>query len=195
MTAWIGTENDGLTKFDGTNWTTYNTWNSQLPGDNVRSIAIDGNGAKWVGTVTYNYGGLAKFDGINWIIYNVSNSGLPLYSVTTITIDENSTKWIGTDGMAVFNENGIPVSVKEYIKTENNVKVFPNPVKDHFNIEIPAGMNISYIEIFTIQGNVIKSLKITNNQNSIDMRNLPGGIYIIRLHTDQGVVVKKMVKQ
>ena len=47
-----------------------------LPCNYVTSIAIDGSGNKWIGTV-YWYGGLAKFDGTNWTDYTTSNSGLP----------------------------------------------------------------------------------------------------------------------
>ena len=31
----------GLAKFDGTNWTVYNTSNSDLPDNNIQSTAID----------------------------------------------------------------------------------------------------------------------------------------------------------
>jgi ligand-binding sensor domain-containing protein len=38
---WIGTSN-GLAKFDGINWTVYDTSNSRLPDNSVNTIAIDG---------------------------------------------------------------------------------------------------------------------------------------------------------
>jgi ligand-binding sensor domain-containing protein len=42
---WIGTVNGGLAKFDGVNWTVYNTSNSGLPSNLVPwAIAIDGQG-------------------------------------------------------------------------------------------------------------------------------------------------------
>ena len=41
----------GLAKFDGTTWTVYNTSNSGLPDNYVSSIAIDGSGNKWIGTM------------------------------------------------------------------------------------------------------------------------------------------------
>ncbi len=40
----------GLAKFDGVNWTVYNTSNSGLPDNHVYAIAIDGQGNKWIGT-------------------------------------------------------------------------------------------------------------------------------------------------
>lgn len=48
-TAWIGSSK-GVTKFDGTNWVTYNSANSGLPNNWILSIAIDSNGIKWFGT-------------------------------------------------------------------------------------------------------------------------------------------------
>ncbi len=102
---WIGTNSNGLIKFDGTKWTVYNTSNSGLPNNNVQSISIDGSGNKWIGTSDYydmtehiwvRGGGLAKFDGINWAVYTESNSDLPSNSVQSIAIDGSGNKWIGT---------------------------------------------------------------------------------------------------
>jgi hypothetical protein len=46
-----------IAKFDGVNWTVYNTSNSGLPDNYVLAIAIDGQGNKWIGTL----GGLAVY--------------------------------------------------------------------------------------------------------------------------------------
>jgi hypothetical protein len=56
--TWIGTENNGLVKFDGNNnWVTYNTANSKLPNNKIWKIAIESNQQKiWIGTLG---GGLA----------------------------------------------------------------------------------------------------------------------------------------
>ncbi len=63
---WIGTW-AGLAKFNGTNWTVYNTSNSGLPDDGVLSFAIDGSGNKWIGTykgglAVYNEGGIVSVE-------------------------------------------------------------------------------------------------------------------------------------
>jgi sugar lactone lactonase YvrE len=97
---WIGTWDGGLAKFDGVNWTVYNTSNSGLPDNYVFAIAIDGQGNKWIGTNS----GLVKFDGVNWSLYNTSNSKLPSNFVYAIAIDEQGNKWIGTNrGLTKFD--------------------------------------------------------------------------------------------
>jgi hypothetical protein len=101
---WIGTwRGGGLVKFDGVNWTVYNTSNSGLPYNWVNAIAIDGQGNKWIGTGW----GLAKFDGVNWTVYKTSNSGLPGDWVWAIAIDGQGNKWIGTDGGGLAKFDGV----------------------------------------------------------------------------------------
>ena len=101
---WVGTT-CGLVKIDKSSSLTifYNSANSGLPDNHIRSIAIDGNGTKWIGTQS---GGLAKFDGVSWAVYNTTNSGLPDNEVSFIAIDGSGSKWIGTDnGLSEFDGN------------------------------------------------------------------------------------------
>lgn len=71
---WVATMH-GLASFDGNNWTTWNTSrSSQIPAEEIRAIAIDGSGNKWIATWG---GGLAKFDGSAWAVFDESNSPLP----------------------------------------------------------------------------------------------------------------------
>jgi len=84
-------------------WVVYNTSNSGLPDNFVRSIAVDPQGNKWIGTLE---GGLAKFDGANWTVYNRSNSGLPSDSIEIIAIDGLGNTWIGTEGRGLAKFDG-----------------------------------------------------------------------------------------
>ena len=95
---WIGTApyfngsvstGGGLVKFNGTTWTVYNTTNSGLPSNNVKSIAIDGAGNKWIATDA----GLVKFDDTSWTGFN----NLPSKNINAITIDKSGNKWICTE--------------------------------------------------------------------------------------------------
>ena len=103
VTLWIGTFN-GLAKFDGTDWKIYNTSNSPIPGNLIRSIAIDKDGNKWIGTL---YDGMAKFNGdATWNIYAVFNSGLPNNDVYPIVFDNVGNIWIGTNGGGLAKFDG-----------------------------------------------------------------------------------------
>ncbi len=96
---WSGGQN-GLVKYDGVNWTVYDTSNSGLPNDYVNCLAVDSSRNIWVGTGNMTElaggGGLAKYDGANWTVYDTSNSGLPSNDVWCLDIDESGNKWMGT---------------------------------------------------------------------------------------------------
>jgi ligand-binding sensor domain-containing protein len=96
-----------MAKFDGFNWTVYDTSNSGLPQIAVTCIAIDQSNNKWIGANVYGpwEEGIAMFDGSNWTVYDTSNSGLPWNEVECLTIDQSNNKWIGTwrGGMAKYD--------------------------------------------------------------------------------------------
>src|SRR5690606_8925213 len=85
----------------GPQWITYNTGNSNLPSDNVYSLAIDQNNTIWIGTDS----GLAQFKNNKWIIYTTSNSEIPSNNISGVSIDDFNNVWISTidSGAAVFD--------------------------------------------------------------------------------------------
>ena len=85
---WIGTWN-GLSKFDGVNWTTYtpytiNTPNNGVPSNYIWTVNIDIQGNKWIGAV----GGVAEFDNINWTNFSLINNlaGGVIHSIAIDTL-------------------------------------------------------------------------------------------------------------
>ena len=92
---WFGT-NDGVSVFDGANWTTYGT-SDGLASKHVHAIAIDSEGNKWFGTS----GGVSRFDGTTWTTYNTLNSGLVSNRLSSVAVDQAGNIWFGarlTDG-------------------------------------------------------------------------------------------------
>lgn len=82
----------GLTLFDGKNWITYDTSNSEICSNHIYSIEIDENNTKWLATTGDR--GVMSFDGNNWKLYNVDNSGIALNTANDITIDtKNDLIW------------------------------------------------------------------------------------------------------
>lgn len=84
------------------NWNLYNSDNSELPNQTIKSIAVDQSGAIWMATYM---GGVAVLKDNEWTIYNTSNSELPHNYVNSVSIDKSNNVWIGTDGggLAMFD--------------------------------------------------------------------------------------------
>lgn len=73
-----------------------------------------------------------------------------------------------------------------------NISVFPNPAGDKVNIECPLEANL---EILTIEGIIIRRLITNDRQTTLDLSTLSSGIYIIKVKTNNGSAVKKLIKQ
>ncbi|MFC0878314.1 T9SS type A sorting domain-containing protein [Saccharicrinis sp. FJH2] len=184
-----------LVEFDGTSWIVY-----YAPFHNhpfyIREIAIDEVGTKWLAT---NHG-LMTFDGSDWTTYNVLNSELPSDNVYSIIIDSNGTKWLGTaNGLVTITNKSAEKNLTTSLISESGLnhifKLYPNPVNDFIVIKMPKEIQYSHLKILNIQGKIIKSFTVHNNQNQLDVSDLSNGIYFVRIQTDKGCLIKKIVKQ
>ena len=88
----VGTYYDGVTKYDGTTYTTYTTTQG-LASTSVYAIAEDSNGHMWFGTSA----GVSAFDGTSWTTYTPAD-GLANSYVYAMAIDAADHKWFGTRG-------------------------------------------------------------------------------------------------
>ena len=101
--------------------------------------------------------------------------------------------------------NSITVSIKKSStesSTENDnpssdqilsLEVYPNPVSDVLTVEIPQQ---GIAEIFNTQGQLVKNIMINEEKTIIDVSAFSGGLYVIKVKTDDGVTAfKKFVKE
>ncbi len=191
-TVWMGTWLSGLIKFDGTNWEVFNPSIPGLPANSFQNVTVEDESVIWLSPA--NASGLIRFDGENWTTFNTDNSMLPSNTINSILVDENGTKWVGTDkGLISFRGNAL--SASDELGPEVQFKLFPNPTNDFITLITPMDVVNSNVEIYSIQGKAIKSLKMTKNSYEIDISDLESGMYFIRLQTSSGTAIKKFVKQ
>ncbi len=100
-TLWVGTTN-GLFKLNTVTGEveTFNTANSPLTSNSIRSIVVDNNNNKWIGTRSH---GLLMFDDNLWTVYDTANSGLPAMGISDMEIDSDGKIW-----MKVYSLGGVP---------------------------------------------------------------------------------------
>jgi hypothetical protein len=116
----------------------------------------------------------------NTIIVNGDN----LKGNTTLNITERGD--VSTDG------NLVPTSTNEPTMEQGNISIYPNPVKSTVTIAVNSntipGQTIS---IINLAGNTVYQTSNFSNQQTIDISNLPGGIYFVKV----GDEVTKLLKQ
>lgn len=78
--------------------------------------------------------------------------------------------------------------------SENNVILFPNPVKDKLTLENPD-LKITNIQIINTEGKLILQQKINSIKTEIDFSALSKGIYFIRIESDGKIIkTEKVIK-
>jgi len=73
------------------------------------------------------------------------------------------------------------------------IHVFPNPVKEVLIIKNSISIILKEVEIYDVTGKLLLTYK--NHLNRINVSKLSSGILFLKVETDQGVLVKKVVKQ
>lgn len=76
---------------------------------------------------------------------------------------------------------------------DDSVKVYPNPSAGMVNIE--ASSAISSIELYDVQGRLVEVQKSAEMNISLDITTRAKGIYFVKIITERGVKVEKIVRQ
>jgi hypothetical protein len=111
--------------------------------------------------------------------------------------------WGAIDDFAIYNKaldscevqnlygnNCLLLSNNEVINN-NKTEIYPNPTSNQLSID--TELNINELSIIDITGKIIMETK--ENTNTINVTDLPSGVYFIKLITDEKLITKKFVKQ
>ncbi len=75
---------------------------------------------------------------------------------------------------------------------DNEIKIFPNPVKSDLNLILPKNQKIQKVSIYGLDG--VKVLEKTSEK--LDVSNLPKGTYVLKVESQEGKSFsRKFIKQ
>jgi len=73
------------------------------------------------------------------------------------------------------------------------INIYPNPANDILFIENSKNIDIRTISILNIYGQIVREFEPHTTQ--LEISNIPVGIYFLKIATEQGDVMKKVIKQ
>ena len=104
--------------------------------------------------------------------------------------------------VAVYENNKTSIGlVKEITVEENindiltdNISVYPNPANDRLYIE--AESEIEEVVVYDVFGRVqnLRNSETQKLRNSIDISSLKSGIYFVKINTEKGNILKRIIK-
>ena len=107
--------------------------------------------------------------------------------IEVVAVYENNKK-----SVSLIGKIDCILDVNETIETQCNI--YPNPVNDRLYIE--TEVEIEDVVVYTITGVIVGQQTTDNGQQSlsIDLSKLNAGIYIIKINTKEGNIVKQFIK-
>jgi minor extracellular serine protease Vpr len=109
-------------------------------------------------------------------------------------IDENGSLtwgWGKINALAALLMTEIVSSNQEIILQSNNTKIYPNPVQSVMNIEADYVVN-SY-QLYEVSGRIIRNENEFQQKFSVDVSDLPLGVYLIKLNGEKVSEIQKIV--
>ncbi|WP_298221560.1 T9SS type A sorting domain-containing protein [Flavobacterium sp.] len=74
----------------------------------------------------------------------------------------------------------------------NSVMITPNPTKG--NVHINSKDNITSVQLYDVQGRIIQSITASTLKTDLDLSQRTNGIYFVKVYTEKGTKVEKIVK-
>lgn len=114
-----------------------------------------------------------------------------------LTVTTDSGCVTGPDSVRIFVDDTCIVGIDE-ARFRNTFNVHPNPVSDQLNIIHQSFENFTgSIRLLTMDGQLIEvfdDVDFGNLNKQIDMGTLPKGVYIIKVDTEKGSFVEKIIR-
>ena len=100
----------------------------------------------------------------------------------------------GPDGIGYAESTVLPDPTIEYSHSmEDQITIFPNPVIDLLNVQTGLSED-HFIEIASLNGQVVYSMTMDRPASSIDLSLLEKGIYYITIRSTDFVTTRKIIK-
>ena len=80
----------------------------------------------------------------------------------------------------------------ENVKSALEILLYPTPVRDYLKIE-SSGI-ITRIQLFDIQGRLLKTSSVNTGEYILDMTQYHHGLYVVKISTTRGDLIRKVIK-
>jgi hypothetical protein len=120
-----------------------------------------------------------------------------LNSINPLSTDAFVARIIDDGASASFKSSQMHPVQQAKTDANHEINLYPNPNNGIFTLQISKGFEeIKEICVYTIVGNMVKQIQqsLTGNSSvNLDLRDLPNGIYLIKVKTNNNSWTKKVI--
>ena len=114
-------------------------------------------------------------------------------SLSVIYAKGSSTSYAYHGGNRGFTTLSVTLGISE--NKLLSFEMYPNPVSDVLNIQLPSGTDKAEVGVYDYTGRLVSSKTISSNDSTLDVQKISKGIYIIRVATNNKIGVQRFIKK
>ena len=114
-------------------------------------------------------------------------------SLSVIYAKGTSTSYAYHGGNRGFTTLSVTLGISE--NKLLSFEMYPNPVSDVLNIQLPTGTDEAEVGVYDYTGRLVSIKTISSNDSTLDVQNISKGIYIIRVATNSKIGVQRFIKK
>lgn len=122
-------------------------------------------------------------------------SGTNLWLKAVCFFDKDNGLIAGTSGLILKTNDGGVLGIAEFAENKHTCNIYPNPSKDILWIEMPADTKKIIASIIDIHGRSVITENLSGERISINIKDLPSGVYMIRLFSDRNIIIERFIKE
>ncbi len=152
---------------------------------------------------------VAKFDNIGNVIWAVNVGGDGSARSNSVAVDDSENSYIagfynyysltfGSTSLIHYGDWDIflaklsnSVGITK-VNDKNSIIFFPNPSNNYITIET---QQTSSLDIFNLEGQLLKTIFKVGNNTTIDISDLLAGVYFIKATSEKGIIMSKFIKE
>ncbi len=131
-------------------------------------------------------------NGATWRLQTLQLNADDIVCIRVSNIDQVSSYWSPSE-LSYYSEScdcvEVVLSVDEFF--DESISVYPNPTFGEIAIDLEQNIQLKNIEIYNMHGELVKAF-ITEK---IKIEDLSTGIYLMKISTDKGAFMKKIIKK
>ncbi len=152
------------------------------------------------GTQTALFDSALLADGYDGYGFSISPSELELLNLTldsaghvSLVFSDTLTTVYGCDSIVTLTLTFTGDPDQPIVETVTTVKVYPNPTTSVVNVETDE---MSHVEVYDNEGRKLQDYDAAGRKKVVvDMTSFVTGIYFVRVHTPNEVIIQKVIKQ
>lgn len=75
----------------------------------------------------------------------------------------------------------------------NNIKMYPNPTNNFVTVEL-SNLTNAKLQVLDITGKILRNQVLNTSSNTVDVQQLPSGMYLFKVSSNEGTATSKIVK-